>query len=403
MSSHRDEYTASPLVGDITKTLTERIRAGYYHHRRRFPSERGLMEEFGVSRAIIRKAIEALAAQGLVIRSPRCRTMVRNVAEEKPATTEPRRRSLGLWIWPSPTSPGASAIVQGICRGLDHGAYRLVIGNYARGSLAAILRSEAQFLQQMTQDQDIAGILLWYYGGSHNLPALQKVRAAHIPMVFLDRRAPEGFEADYVGVDNERAAEQIVKHLLALGHRRIAHITSMDWACTVAERRAGYRRALEAAGIPFDSDLVVMATGESPAEERAAHAALVERLLSLPNPPTAVFAVNDVIADYFMSALRARGLRIPDDMSVAGFDGLERWMPTEPFLTSAYQPFERLGELAVKLLLHRIETGPTAAYQHLLLEAPLHIHGSTQALRNTGKPHAVVAESIRSNDNNAQI
>jgi DNA-binding LacI/PurR family transcriptional regulator len=381
MSSHRDDYTASPLVGDITKTLAERIQAGRYRDRRGFPSERELVEEFGVSRTIIRKAIETLAAQGLVVRSPRCRTVVRGTAESEPATTETRRRSLGLWIWPSPTSPGASAIVQGICRGLDHEAYRLVIGDFVRDSLEATLRSEARFLEQMTADQDIAGILLWYFGGPDNLPALQKVRAAGIPMVFLDRRAPKGFEADYVGVDNERSAEQIVKHLLALGHRRIAHITNMDWACTVAERLAGYRRALEEADIPYDPDLVVTASGGSQAEARAAHAALAERLLSLPDPPTAAFAVNDVIADYAMTALRARGLRIPNDMSVAGFDGLERWMPAEPFLTTAYQPFERLGELAVKVLLQRIESGPTAAYQHILLEAPLHIHGSTQALR----------------------
>jgi DNA-binding LacI/PurR family transcriptional regulator len=70
-------------------------------------------------------------------------------------------------------------------------------------------------------------------------------------------------------------------------------------------------------------------------------------------------------------------VRIPEEIAVAGFDGIERWMPGSPFLTTALQPFERLGGRAVDLLLQRIETGPAAAYQHILLDAPISIHGST--------------------------
>jgi len=314
------------------------------------------------------------------VRSPRCRTIVQSVPDADLPPKEARetkRRNLGLWIWPGPSDPAAASLVQGIYRSLDHTAFRVVVGSAVGNDWQAVIASEARFLESMAEDQDIAGILLWYLGGDYNLPPLLHVRAANIPMVFLDRRPPEGFDADFVGVDNEYSAEQIVKHLISRGHRRIAHITNMDHVSTVSERLAGYRRALAAAELPFRSELVLRETVSRSGNPAEVFEGLADNLLGLPNPPTAVFAVNDQLALHLMAALRARSVRIPEEIAVAGFDGIERWMPGSPFLTTALQPFERLGGRAVDLLLQRIETGPAAAYQHILLDAPISIHGST--------------------------
>jgi LacI family transcriptional regulator len=232
----------------------------------------------------------------------------------------------------------------------------------------------------MARDADIAGVLLWYLGGTRNLPALQALRDANIPLVFLDREPPPGFDADYVGIDNEYSAREVVTHLLRLGHRRIAHVSNVDPGSTVAARLSGYRQALEAEGVSYRPELVVAAPFIPPGSSAESHyyADLVDRLLSLPDPPTAIWAVNDCHALCVLGALRARGVRVPEDVALAGFDGIERWLPGPSFLTTACQPFERMGVRAIERLLQRIEFGPAAPYQHVIMDAQLSIHGSTQ-------------------------
>jgi DNA-binding LacI/PurR family transcriptional regulator len=377
----------SPSVKHITEILEERIRSGAYKIGRWLPSEREISEEFGVSRIVIRAVVEELERRSLVMRSARCRPIVQNVRGIRVPATATARGNLGLWIWPSPASPGSSMIVRGIRKVLDDDAFRLVVASPIDEDWAVASRSEAQFLQRMGHDKDILGIILWYLGGRANLPTLQELRAAGIPLVFIDRQPPTGFDADYVGVDNERAAEEIVKHLLAQGHRRIAHVTNCDTASTVAERLAGYRRALEVAGNTFYPELVIQDQGETGDDPNEGCEALIDGLLSLPDPPTAFFAVNDYVAQRVLAGLRARGIQVPEQIAVAGFDGVERWTPGQPFLTTANQPFERIGAKAVEVLLQRIDAGPGHAYQHILLEAPLSIHDSTcLSHRGGGRP-----------------
>src|SRR5579862_4962317 len=377
MALRVEDPATSPLVKTLVAALTEDIRAGRYVDGDGFPSERELVTQFGVSRTIVRRVLETLEQQDLLLRSPRCKTIVRRIGDPVISPRETQRRSVGLWIWSYPSDPATSYVVQGIGRTLDQKSYRLIIGNVVWDSWEAICRAEAQFLEHMAEDADISGVLLLCQGGPENLPRLRKLREREIPVVFLDHLPPAGFDGDYVGVENEHAVEQVVQHLLAQGHRHIAHITNGSDASTVAERMKGYRNALEQAGIRFRPELIVKAMEPSAAAAPPMHNALAERLLTLPDPPTAVFAVNDVTAQRFMTALRARGLRIPEDMAVAGFDGLERFTAAEPFLTTVDQPFELIGRRAAKLLLQRITVGTTGAHQHLLLEPTLRIHGST--------------------------
>lgn len=384
---------SSPTAILVTNALRERVLSGDYGTHGRLPTERQLAEEFGVSRTIIRKAIEELEQQNLVIRSPRCRPIIRRTLQPE-HNQQATRMTLGLWLWPSATSPGASAILRGIYRTLDANRYRLIVESPVEVNWQTVVNSEAQFLHRITCDRDVAGVLLWYLGGKANLPILQQVRAAGIPLVFLDRRPPEGFLADYIGVDNRHAARQIARHLISRGHQNIVHITNVDNASTVHERLLGYRDALLEAGIPFRPDLVLTETAAPEDGYRNVHEALVEHLMQLPGPPTAVFCVNDVLAFRLIDALKARGVRVPEDIAVAGFDGLERWLPGSPFLTTANQPFERIGEWAAQLLLQRIEFGENGVFQQILLEAPLSIHASTRHPRKEAETHHIVRRDL---------
>ncbi len=238
-------------------------------------------------------------------------------------------------------------------------------------------KSESTFLMRMADDEDLSGLILWCIGGTQSLPALQTLRRRQIPLVFIDRRPPQEFAADYVGVDNEWAAFEITSHLLAQGHRHIAHISNLDGASTVAERMNGYQLALKQAGIYEDPDLIKHLEDPS-SEEDIECKRLLADLPKGERAPTAIFAVSDHAALRIMNALRANDVRVGHDMAVAGFDGIERWRTGSRTLTTACQPFERIGIQALRLLMRRIENPVGSAYTDVLLEAPIEVCVSTK-------------------------
>jgi LacI family transcriptional regulator len=252
----------------------------------------------------------------------------------------------------------------------------LVVANPRGSTLIESIETERQFLRRLAEDTDICGVILWYLGGETNLPWLERLRAMRMPMVFVDRRPPDRCLGDYVGVDNRHAASQVVNHLLSRGHRRIAHITNEESACTVAERLGGYRDSLQQAGIAYDPDLVLTGPFQEPEEIR--YTAILERLRGLPNSPTAVFAVNDYSALCLVASAGAMGLSVPEDIEVAGFDDLERWRPGPAILTTVSQPFERMGIEAAGLLLERLDTKNSDTFTSVLMDAPLVVRAGIQ-------------------------
>jgi len=382
---------SSPTVSHIADSLEQRIKQGVYQSGQRLPTERSLAEEFKVSRITIRSAVKEIERRELVVCSAGCRPLVRGSRSTlHRAVPAAARRSLALWVWPSPTWLGSVMIVNGIRQTLDHDDFRLILESAIGETFEERLSSEDRFLRRIGNDRDVEGVILWYLGDDINRPALEALRSANVPMVFLDRLPPDGFDADYVGVDNVRAADQAVKHLLSLGHRSIAHITNMDTASTITERYSGYCKALERANIPVRPEMVMR---DSLTGDRAESTiALVEALLALPDLPTAIFAVNDEVAYRTIAAVKALGRRVPDDMAVVGFDGIEHWRPEPPFLTTMCQPFEQMGAKAVDLLLERIALGSAGSNKHVLLEAPLRTGGSTH--RKEAIPeHAAIQSS----------
>jgi LacI family transcriptional regulator len=164
------------------------------------------------------------------------------------------------------------------------------------------------------------------------------------PLMPLDERIPS------VSAAHTSGADQAMRHLLELGHRRIAQISGpRGWVAT-EDRRRGYRAALAAAGILPDPALEVEAVPETvPGRDAAGY------LLDLSEPPTAIFAFNDNIAVGAIQAARARGLRVPDDLSIVGFDDVESATIVTPALTTVRQPLAEMGRTAVSLLNRLLE------------------------------------------------
>lgn len=171
------------------------------------------------------------------------------------------------------------------------------------------------------------------------------------PLVAIHaNECPEG--VSWVDVDDEGGGYTLTRHMIEQGHRHIAHITgTLDLRGTHL-RLDGYKRALAEAGIAFDPGLVAHA-GYAMSGGRWGVEQLAERLDRAPRP-TAIFCGSDAIATGCIESLAERGLRVPEDISVAGFDDLLLAKMTSPPLTTVRQPFRNMGESAVEILLHQI-------------------------------------------------
>lgn len=187
-----------------------------------------------------------------------------------------------------------------------------------------------------------------------------------------------------VEVDDEGGAYEVVRHLISLGHRQIAHLAGPLHLSNARERLLGYRRALEEAGIPFDEALVAQG-GYVSGESREPMAQLLDAERGSPFP-TAIFCANDSSAVGCLEALAERRLRVPEDISVAGFDDAYVASMTIPQLTTARQPFGELGRRAVEMLLEQVE-GASAASSGGVMTPRAEIVDSKLVVRaSTGPP-----------------
>lgn len=177
---------------------------------------------------------------------------------------------------------------------------------------------------------------------------LRYLSQRRVPTVLIDRAADASF--DQVAVENTEAMMHLVDHVAGHGHRRIGLLHGLSGLVTSDERAVGFHRALRNNGLERDPRLVV--DGRS-AREPAEHA--VERLLDLDDPPTAIVSGNNQMTIGAMIALRRRGLAVPGDIALVGFDDFEWTDLFEPRLTVIAQPCTEIGQTAMQLLRNRIE------------------------------------------------
>jgi DNA-binding LacI/PurR family transcriptional regulator len=178
--------------------------------------------------------------------------------------------------------------------------------------------------------------------------------AARIPLVLLGEGIHD-LAAPHVMIDNTAAAREATEHLLRGGRHRIAAIGRQERAraFTSGTRMAGYRQSLEAAGLPYDPALAPPVAGY----HRSEGATAMRALLDLPVPPDAVFCFADALAEGALHTLRERGLSVPRDVAIVGFDDVEEGRYTAPPLTTIAPDKQELARLAVAALLGRID-GP---------------------------------------------
>lgn len=167
----------------------------------------------------------------------------------------------------------------------------------------------------------------------------------NVPTVLINNQHPSEF-VHSVMIDNVSASREATQHLIQLGHKRIAYIGDQFGFESDAERLTGYRQALTDARVRFVSELIVQGNGKAEGGMEA-----MSKLLSLAKPPTAVFCYNDMSAIGAMRVAYDRGLSVPEDISIVGFDDLSIASFTRPLLTTIRQPKLQMGRLAMETLL----------------------------------------------------
>ena len=177
--------------------------------------------------------------------------------------------------------------------------------------------------------------------GALYTPLLSKMM---VPIVLINNQHPGQF-VHSVMIENLQGSREATSYLIGLGHRRIAYVGDRYGHQSDTERFAGYREALEQAALPFLPELVVHGDGKPEGGVVA-----MDALLSLPHPPTAVFCYNDLTALGVLRSIHTRGLRVPADVSLIGFDDLFFASYTQPQLTSVRQPMRRMGRMAMESL-----------------------------------------------------
>jgi LacI family transcriptional regulator len=215
----------------------------------------------------------------------------------------------------------------------------------------------------------VDGVIFISSGGE--VQDLQRFSENQIPVVVADRDVPLEL-ADVVLLDNEQAGYDATCHLIGLGHTSIACITGPDDLSPSMQRVNGCRRAMREAGLTIRPEYIVAGDFRFKGGEAA-----MQRLLLLPDRPSAVFALNDMMAIGAMTAIRKAGLTIPGDISVIGFDDIELASAVNPSLTTIAQPIDEIAGKATDLLIQRLNGSRDSDNQRIFLKASLVTREST--------------------------
>jgi LacI family transcriptional regulator len=205
-------------------------------------------------------------------------------------------------------------------------------------------------------------------------PAFKKLSEADFPVVVVDPLRVAGTHCISIGATNFTGAVSATEHLLSLGHRRIGHAAGPSSVECSEARLSGYASALRRAGIPLEESLITHGPFDYEAGVKAG-----EVLLDRAVPPTAVFAASDETALGVMEEARRRGIRVPQDLSVMGFDDTFLAARATPPLTTVAQPLTEMGQLAVRSLAQVI-AGDRVGTSHIELATRLVVRRSTAQL-----------------------
>ncbi len=322
----------------------------------KLPGERILASQLGFSYMTIRKAIENLVSEGVLYKVPTKGTYVADPRQKRVQT-----RTIGYFLDSSIeaglTSPYYSLIFNALEKEAARHDYTLVY----------FTDSESLKLKKILHKLDGVIASCFYRIESY----VQRIKD-QVPVVVIDNSAADKSIPSVI-IDNFSALSQTVDYLCAIGHQRIGFMTGLEDSDVGKNRTEGYRAGLAKHDLDYDESLIYrgdfsFASGVSGAQY----------FIGMPNPPTAIVCANDSMALGVMTKLHERGLKVPDDFSVVGFDDIDVASQVIPPLTTVAAPIDEIARQAFELLKTMIE-GQSPTTQHVALPAELVVRKSSAA------------------------
>ncbi len=358
------------MVDKGTGKVDEGARSGVSERTLRQPSIKDIARLARVSHPTVSRAL-----QNSPLVNAKTAERIRRIASESGyrasavarGLVTKRTRTIGLVVT-TVADPFASEVVCGIEQtASDHG-YSVFLADSN-----ADPERERKVVQAFAERRVDGIIVTSSRVGALYLPLLSEMM---VPIVLVNDQYPGAF-VHSVMIGNLEGSRAAAKHLVELGHTRIAYLGDQFGYQSDVERFAGYREALDRAGIPFLSEFAVHGDGKPEAAMSA-----MDKLLALANPPTAVCCYNDMSALGAMQSIRLHGLRVPEEISVVGFDDLFFASYTQPPLTTVRQPMRRMGQLAMENLF-KLMSGEESVVK-VKVEAELIVRESTARVRPNG-------------------
>jgi GntR family transcriptional regulator, arabinose operon transcriptional repressor len=347
-------HSDSPALHiQVAQILKNRIHDGVWASGAPIPTEKELCAEFDVARGTVRQALQTLEMDGYLRREQGRGTFVTfGQAAAQPPKTQRNRLA---FVVPYVRDSSVSTIFMGFQHFAEEKNYTILFKHVNND-----VRQQSLMIEKL-YEEGAAGIALYPVDSEVVEPIRRYIRAG-FPIVLVDRYL-KTLSTDFVMTDHFGGSVRGVQYMLDQGHERIGFATWLSPAVSMEQRYLGYQQALRERGISSDESLVCHVEGYPTIDLTP-----LRSFLSHPNRPTAVFAANDQIAIALYRAAASIGLRVPDDLSVIGFDNLDLSEQLDPPLTTVAQEFTQIGQVAADILLQRI--GGDQSYFHQVTISP---------------------------------
>lgn len=357
--------TGGHLHVKMADELCADIRAGKYASSRSFPSLTRIMHRFGVTRVTAMRIVDELKRRGVITAVPRSGIVVKNV-----------NRTIGLILPGGAYSEFYPPIMSGISRRCQESGYGLLFGDiYSKHPQVRVRQARA--LAQDFAAKHVAGVI---FQPIELMDGVKRINSeivailsdAGIPVVLLDYDVvppPERSDFDLVGINNFDAGRRLAAHLIAAGAKNIHFLMRHHWSASIQNRLAGIKSAISEGLINRKSVNIFKGDHKDTA---------VVRDYLKKHKPDAIVCGYDTAAVELKQVLDRLGVRVPEDIMLAGFDDVQFASLMSPPLTTIHQPCDGIAATAFKVLLERI-ADPSVLPREIFLPAPLVIRESTRS------------------------
>ncbi len=357
------------LAEKVSRQIHADIRAGNFKPGDKLPSERMLEKSYNVSRITINRAMAMLNGQGVLERR---RGIGSFVAKEFGRYQDDSiTNSLVKFLSPGAKIKGEVYVTAGqesMCK---------ILKEYEKDLIVKFYYSEDDYIAELKEleSNGIFGAVIWHLPSREGDRILETLQKKSVRFILLDSYCDKP-ETDYVITDNYDGGRRMVEYLISQGHTKIAYVTKkLEHFTSLENRQLGFLQGLLRNGLPV--------TGDSLFEVDVTHdegvQSVLDRILSLSDRPTAIFASNDILAFDIFDELTARGLKVPEDFSLVGFDDIDRSKHFKVPLTTIAQDFYDMGKMAA-ILLQEIPAVDNREYHNMVKI----------------KPSLVIRDSVRS-------